>query len=101
MERSDVAGQKRMDHEGTSRFEEESLSYHERVRTGYLYLANKEPDRWAVIDATESIETISEAIWDRTQRHLAPLSNDNGEQASTELPLFQKRNETSPDEEPN
>ncbi len=100
MERADGSRQKRMDREGTSRFEEESLSFHERVRIGYLDLAKKEPDRWAVIDATESIETISEAIWERTQRHLAPLGSDNGEQASTELPLFQKRNETSPDEEP-
>jgi dTMP kinase len=101
MGQAESSDTKRMDREGTSRFEEESLSFHERVRTGYLDLANKEPDRWAIIDATESIETISEAIWERTKRFLAPLSPDNEDQESTELPLFQTRNETSPDEESN
>jgi len=101
MEPADGAKKKRIDREGTSRFEEESLGFHERVRAGYLDIANKEPDRWAVIDATESMEAISEKIWERIQRHLAPLSSDNDEQAPTDLPLFQKHNETSSDEESN
>ena len=37
--------------EGT-RFEDEPLEFHERVRQGYLELAANEPDRFCVIDAT-------------------------------------------------
>jgi dTMP kinase len=34
-----------------SRFEEETLSFHEKVRSGYLELARQEPDRFKIIDA--------------------------------------------------
>jgi dTMP kinase len=34
-----------------SRFEEETLSFHEKVRSGYLELARQEPDRFRIIDA--------------------------------------------------
>lgn len=37
---------------GESRFEEEALAFHQRVRTGYLNLAHQEPDRFRVIDAS-------------------------------------------------
>ena len=93
MEPADGSDRKRMDREGTGRFEGE------RVRGGYLELARQEPDRWAVIDATESMEAISEAIWERVRRHLVPLGGVDGEHAAA-LPLFQDRNETSSDEEP-
>lgn len=36
-----------------SRFEEESLAFHRRVRAGYLELAQREPQRIVVIDAAE------------------------------------------------
>ena len=50
------------DEEGT-RFEEESLEFHQRVRLGYLELAEQEPNRWRVIDAGKSIEELSGIIW--------------------------------------
>ena len=34
-----------------TRFEQEDLAFHERVRTGYLDLARAEPDRFVIIDA--------------------------------------------------
>jgi len=34
-----------------SRFEKEALSFHEKVRSGYLALARKEPERFRIIDA--------------------------------------------------
>ena len=35
-----------------SRFEEETLSFHEKVRAGYLELARLEPERFRIIDAS-------------------------------------------------
>ncbi len=99
MEPADGSDPKRMDREGTGRFEEESLAFHERVRAGYLEVAGREPERWAVVDATESVEAISDAIWERAQRHLAPLRGGGTESPEAELPLFQNPN-NAPDEEP-
>ena len=36
-----------------SRFEEEDLSFHEKVRAGYLELASQEPERFRIIDASK------------------------------------------------
>jgi len=45
------------------RFELESLSFHKRVRDGYLTLAAAEPERFLVIGADREIEVIEEAIF--------------------------------------
>jgi dTMP kinase len=37
-----------------SRFEEETLSFHEKVRAGYLELARQEPERFRIIDASKA-----------------------------------------------
>jgi dTMP kinase len=47
------------------RFELEDLSFHQRVREGYLKMAAAEPDRWLVIDASLPKVKIAEIIWDR------------------------------------
>lgn len=44
------------------RFELEALAFHQRVRAGYLQLAADQPDRFLVIDGSESIEAIFSAI---------------------------------------
>jgi dTMP kinase len=43
-------------HEG--RFEGEDLRFHRRVREGYLALAEAEPERYAVVDASGSIDEV-------------------------------------------
>ena len=46
-----------------TRFEAEfDLAFHERVRTGFLVLADEEPDRFVVIDATASADAVADAI---------------------------------------
>ena len=53
--------------EKLDRFEKEDLDFHRKVREGYLKLADEEPDRWLVIDAMQSRESISELIFERVQ----------------------------------
>jgi len=58
-------GAKRQD-----RFEQEALAFHQRVREGYLKLAADEPERWLVVDASQSKEKIAEIIWQRVSQLL-------------------------------
>lgn len=44
------------------RMEQEPEDFYEQVRQGYLELAKKEPGRWAIIDASLSIEEVSQKI---------------------------------------
>ncbi len=41
-----------------SRFEGEDLRFHRRVREGYLALAEAEPERYAVVDASGAVEEV-------------------------------------------
>ena len=45
-----------------SRFEEEAISFHEKVRAGYLELAGMEPERFKIIDASRQIDEIQAEI---------------------------------------
>ncbi len=55
------------------RFERETISFHHRVRKGYLEMAKKEPDRWFVVDSSQPKRRISKLIWQKVQSYL-PLS---------------------------
>ena len=50
------------------RIELESLSFHERVRRGFLAVAKKEPRRVMVLDASEPVEIVSRKILERLER---------------------------------
>ena len=60
------------------RFELEDLSFHRRVREGYLKMAAAEPDRWLVIDAYLPKGKIAEIIWDRVSQLLPSSSSFRG-----------------------
>jgi dTMP kinase len=64
------------------RFELEDLSFHRRVREGYLKMAAAEPDRWLVIDASLPKGKIAGIIWERVSRFLPSHSS-----LRTEFPL--------------
>jgi dTMP kinase len=49
---------------GESRFEEETLAFHEKVRSGYLELARRDPDRFRIIDATRDAKQVRSSIID-------------------------------------
>lgn len=60
---------------GTSdRFEQERREFFERVRTAYLDRARQEPKRFAVIDATQSLEAVTVAIQQAIDECLLKLS---------------------------
>lgn len=63
-------GQKR------DRFEKESLSFHNKIRRGYLELAAREPERWLIIDAGKSKQDIARQIWQKV-RPLLEKENDS------------------------
>ncbi|MBF0572622.1 MAG: dTMP kinase, partial [Desulfamplus sp.] len=48
--------------ENESRFEQERLDFHKRVRKGYLEIAKKEKDRFFIVDASLSKEEILKRI---------------------------------------
>lgn len=53
---------------GQDRFEREELHFHRSVRQGYLELAQKEPERFVVIDAARDADRMEQEIFG----HLAP-----------------------------
>ncbi len=52
------------------RFELEALSFHQRVRGGYLHLAAEEPNRFVIVNGDDTIETIFAAISEHVVQHL-------------------------------
>jgi dTMP kinase len=69
----------RMDIE--SRFEKETLAFHERVRAGYLAIAEKEPARFRIIDASRSQDQVQAQIIrilaSEIRRFMDPSAQDN------------------------
>ena len=45
-----------------NRLDAYALAFHERVRQGYFALAEAEPDRWMIIDATDDQAHVQEAL---------------------------------------
>ena len=54
------------------RFELEDLSFHQRVREGYLKMAAAEFDHWLVIDASLPKNAIAKIIWEKVRQLLPP-----------------------------
>lgn len=50
---------------GADRLEQEPLAFHERVRREFLNLANLDPERYFVVDATQDISSIALQIQER------------------------------------
>lgn len=50
---------------GNDRFEAENISFHKRVRNGYLEIAEQSRNKWMVIDARLTRDEISDIIWEK------------------------------------
>ena len=79
---------RRIDESGTRKFENESNTFHSKVRNGYLEIAKTFPERIIVIDAKDDPQRIAESIWDIVEERFEiteqSLSNPNFE----DLPLW-------------
>lgn len=49
---------------GEDRFEREAIGFHEKVRRGYLALAERFPSRFRVIDASMDEDNVEVSVWD-------------------------------------
>ncbi len=45
------------------RFEMEALAFHQRVREGYLLLAEQEPGRFRTVDGSGDVEAVASRVW--------------------------------------
>ncbi|MCL0098777.1 dTMP kinase, partial [Dehalococcoidia bacterium] len=57
------------------RFEREDIAFHQRVRQGYLEMANAHPEHWLLIDAAQPRKKMGELIWERVQQSLPALTD--------------------------
>lgn len=55
---------------GDDRFHREQVAFHERVRAGFLALANEDPAGYCVIDATSPADEVTRRILERVDRCL-------------------------------
>jgi len=55
------------------RFEQEAIDFHQRVREGYLKLAAAEPERWLIVDASQSKRKIADIIWQRVSQLISKM----------------------------
>jgi len=53
------------------RFEQEDIAFHRRVRDGYLKIAANDPERWLVVDASQSKAKVEQIIWQRVNQLLS------------------------------
>jgi dTMP kinase len=51
-----------------NRMDRLELELHQRVRRGYLEMAQQEPERWLVVDASASVEEVQQQIRQRLEK---------------------------------
>ncbi len=54
----------------TNRMDRLDLTFHQRVGAGFHSLAQAEPGRWRVVDATRGVDDVAAAIWEITAAFL-------------------------------
>ena len=61
----------------TTRFEAElDLAFHRRVRAGFLELAGEEPDRFLIVDATQSADAVAAEVMTAVEALLTRVSGE-------------------------
>ena len=70
LDRAEVREQISADNE--NRFEAKGASFHRELRAAFLAIAQREPDRCTVIDASGEKEQVAEIIWQTVVTRLSP-----------------------------
>ena len=71
-----------------NRFDVRAMQFHERVRHGFRALAERESDRFLVLDGAQSVEHVADQVWDRVKQLVAPLRRSRTKTAAQlELPV--------------
>ncbi len=63
------------------RLDSQTIEFHERVRHGYLAMAEEELQRWIVIDAARRVEEIQEQVRQVLDKFLSARSTSRAEEA--------------------
>jgi len=50
------------DQDSWNRLDAKEQAFHQRVRDGYLEMAHAQPDRWVVVDASQALEQVQQAL---------------------------------------
>jgi len=58
--------------DGVDRFEKESLAFHDKLRKAFLRIAEENPERCVVVDATADKEAVAEKVWASVSERLKP-----------------------------
>ncbi len=53
-----------------NRMDDYNLTFHQKVRAGYLELARSQPERWVIIDAAQSLDMVQSALRQAVMRRL-------------------------------
>jgi dTMP kinase len=80
----DVSAGLRRKRDGDSpldRLDSQAIEFHERVRRGYLAMAEEEPQRWVVVDAAQRVEEIQQQVRQVLDRFLSARSTTRAEEA--------------------
>ncbi|OGO18231.1 MAG: dTMP kinase [Chloroflexi bacterium RBG_16_48_8] len=56
-----------------NRLDDYQLEFHQKVRQGYHAMVDEDPDRWAIVDASQPVERIQMEIRKVVFRHLASV----------------------------
>ncbi len=59
-----------------NRMDQLELAFHQRVRAGYLEMAQTEPERWLIVDASAPVAQINQIICQRLEQVLAVRSRE-------------------------
>ena len=62
--------------EGADRVEAEDRSFHDRLRQAFLAIAEREPERCAVINTSADVDTVANEIWRIVEQRLLGPSAD-------------------------
>ena len=60
----------RQDGTHETKFEQEAMAFHRRLRSGFLKLVKLEPERILLINAAKPPEAIADAVWTHVQPRL-------------------------------